>query len=1209
MPSKLKSFELHGYKTFATRTEFQFADRVTAIIGPNGSGKSNIADALRWVLGEQSYSLLRGKKTEDMIFAGSETRSRAGMASATILFDNSDGWLPIDFTEVAITRRAYRDGQNEYLLNGQRVRLKDVSELLAQSGLAERTYTVIGQGLVDTALSLKADERRRLFEEAAGIGLYRSRKEESLRRLEATHRNIERVQDILAELQPRLRSLEKQAKRTNEYERIKADLHVYLLDWYGFHWHQEQGELARLKNDVRNQEAQLTKARDTQHDLDKKIMGFRDQIQELREQLANKHNELSKYHAHKEYITREIAVTNERLRSLKDSQQLAQAELSRYEEEALMVQEQEIDADRELNYLRTELTNARIQLEESQQKLDDFQAQQSNINTNINQLKSALTELLTQKANLDAHESRILELDKQKDETLGNIDSKIDQLRNDLNELEQIRNNLAESLREAASTRNIREKSLTKIKNQIKEVLNEREKVTTSVTSYTVKHSKAQTQLDILQQAENTYQGYAEGTKLLLSTMKEDQLPGGRGSLTKYLTIPTFLETAIASVLGEYIDAFLVDDRLGVERALDILAHHSVRGILLPIASLDPDTPLSTVHDKLILNSDELIGVASDLIEAPENLRKAVDLLLGHVIIVKDRTIANNIIDAGTYSDITDLKIVTLNGEVFQIRGPVMTGSSGQTIISRPRHKKELDQELRLYGVQLDDLKQTISKLNEQFLSLDEKEKTIEGDVTDVLASEKQLVDDLRQVETDIEKIKNNLNWQLSQRENVNREILQRAVDLKDIREKVSVIEQSINEMKGEIQTLEMSLHNFPLGEQHAQYTFWTSRVAVIERGLSDQESRFSDLSATLARSLDSKTLIQARLAQISLEIAENESNRTNLEQEENNINVHLSKLQKLIEPIEVEVRSLEQDLLDLQKNDVETRQALSTAEHYFTQVRIAFSQTQDKLERLRNRIEDDFGLVEYQYAEEISGPTPLPLDGLVEKLPVLQELPIRIDETIQRLRSQLHRIGPINPEAQNEYNQVSERIDFLNDQLKDLQKAELDIREVIVELDFLMDREFRNTYEKVAHEFKQIFTHLFGGGVARLELTEPDDMNETGIEIIARLPGRREQGLSLLSGGERSLTASALIFALLKVSPPPFCVLDEVDAMLDEANVSRFSDMLKDMSQQTQFIVVTHNRGTIQAADVLYGVTMGRDSSSQVISLKVGEVTEEFGV
>jgi chromosome segregation protein len=317
MPARLKSFELHGYKTFATRSEFIFSDGITAIVGPNGSGKSNIADALRWVLGEQSFGLLRAKKTEDMIFAGSENRPRAGMASATVVFDNTDGWLPIDYTEVGITRRAYRDGENEYLLNNQRVRLKDVSEVLAKSGLAERTYTIIGQGLVDAALALKAEERRRLFEEAAGIGLHRSRREEALKRLEMTSRNLERVQDILAELQPRLRSLERQAKRAQEYDQMKTNLKVALREWYGYHWHQAQTELVSAQLTAKQHEAIFSKVQADQTNLDQRLSEYRTKINEQRVTLDQYHNELSGMHQQREALSREQAVNSERSRLLR----------------------------------------------------------------------------------------------------------------------------------------------------------------------------------------------------------------------------------------------------------------------------------------------------------------------------------------------------------------------------------------------------------------------------------------------------------------------------------------------------------------------------------------------------------------------------------------------------------------------------------------------------------------------------------------------------------------------------------------------------------------------------------------------------------------------------------------------------------------------------------------------------------------------------
>jgi len=332
MKPKLRSLELHGYKTFAGRALFEFPGNVTAIVGPNGSGKSNIADAVRWVLGEQSYTLLRGKKTEDMIFLGSDQRPKAGMASATITFNNEEGWLPVDYSEVAVARRAYRDGSNEYLLNRQRVRLKDTTELLAQSGLAERTYTIIGQGLVDAALSLRPEERRKFFEEAAGIGLFRSRREEALSRLDSTRRNLERVTDILGELEPRLRSLERQAKRVEEYDHVKDDLQVLLKDWYGFHWQNTQKELLRNRELLKNQETKVEAARSRRGEIEIKVDAARLRLQELRDLLNTWHVETSELHRQRESISREIAVLEERIRSYQNQDISLKNELLRNED-------------------------------------------------------------------------------------------------------------------------------------------------------------------------------------------------------------------------------------------------------------------------------------------------------------------------------------------------------------------------------------------------------------------------------------------------------------------------------------------------------------------------------------------------------------------------------------------------------------------------------------------------------------------------------------------------------------------------------------------------------------------------------------------------------------------------------------------------------------------------------------------------------------
>ena len=403
MLSRLKSLELHGYKTFASRTLFEFPGNITAIVGPNGSGKSNIADALRWVLGEQSYSLLRGRKTEDMIFSGSEQRQRASMASAAITFDNDDGWLPIDYSEVLLARRAYRDGQNEYVLNGQRVRLKEISELLAQSGLAERTYTVIGQGLVDAALALKPEERRRFFEEAAGIGLYRSRRDEAITRLDTTRRNLERVMDIIGELEPRLKSLERQASRAIEFDRIKADLQLLLRDWYGYHWHKLQGDVTHAREVLHVQEQKLDQAQSKFEEIDGRVKALREQLTGVRTRLNAWHNQSAEVHNSREKVNRALAVLDERQRALVEQQATLQQDLARVEEEEHLHRDRLTVMEAERERLQAELEDSEAQAEKVRQALAEREGSRGKMEKNARELRRQLLTNETQQVQFKAH--------------------------------------------------------------------------------------------------------------------------------------------------------------------------------------------------------------------------------------------------------------------------------------------------------------------------------------------------------------------------------------------------------------------------------------------------------------------------------------------------------------------------------------------------------------------------------------------------------------------------------------------------------------------------------------------------------------------------------------------------------------------------------------------------------------------------------------
>ncbi len=583
MPALLKSLELNGYKTFASRTEFEFAASITAIVGPNGSGKSNIADALRWVLGEQSYGLLRGRKTEDMIFSGSEFRPRAGMASATILFDNSDGWLPIDFSEVSVSRRAYRDGQNEYLINGQKVRLRDVSEMLAKSGLAERTYTIIGQGLVDAALSLRADERRRLFEEAAGIGLYRSRREESLRRLETTRRNLERVKDIMAELRPRLRSLERQARRAREYDQVRDDLRALLLEWYGHHWHRGQQELVAAQENARQQELTLEEARSRQDSYNAELGVFRSRSSSLREDLNGFHLQMSDLHAQRERISRELAVLDERGRSLSAQGQDLQGTLERLAEELVFEETRLKDGEAALAQRIEEEQEAREQEATARMAFETQNEKRGEVETSLKAASAAFTTLNAQRVENIARQEELAARREQFSQREVAVSAGLEAAQAALEAAERSVRSSEKEYKAASSARERVAAELTAEEYSLAETDAARQAVYEELAAQQAEAARLQARQEVLDQAQKALVGYASGTRLLLQAARQNQLSGLRGALRDFLDVPAEIEGAIAGALGEYIDAVIVDGDAAVEPALRLLRSGKGKSVILPL--------------------------------------------------------------------------------------------------------------------------------------------------------------------------------------------------------------------------------------------------------------------------------------------------------------------------------------------------------------------------------------------------------------------------------------------------------------------------------------------------------------------------------------------------------------------------------------------------------------------------------------------------
>jgi chromosome segregation protein len=1197
--SRLKSLELHGYKTFASRTNFEFPGSITTVVGPNGSGKSNIADAIRWVLGEQSYSLLRGRKTEDMIFAGSEMRPRASMASAMITFDNDDGWLPIDFSEVSIARRAYRDGQNEYILNGQRVRLKEISELLAQSGLAERTYTIIGQGLVDAALSLKPEERRRFFEEAAGIGLYRSRREESLNRLESTRRNLERVHDILNELQPRLRSLEKQAARAVEYERVKADLRVLLREWYGYHWHRTQQDLSRAREVLASQEIRLQQSRQKLQEVEARLKTQREELQQLRSELNNWHLSSADLHNQREKVSRNLAVLDERQRALNNQISLQQSDQTRLEEEEKIHRER-------VEIVRTEriaqeqaYIEAKKQAEAAQTILAEQQAARVKIEKVVHDLRRKMVASETRQVEQRAHRN---ELNRRR-ETLAKEKTRVEQALDGVNSaVDQARSLLVTAQDEQQRF----EKEKLDLQNQLQTTLQneadfekQRKKLQDELSAKKDEIARAKIQLEVLDQAERNHSGLNQGTQTLMKAVQEGRISGSSKSVNTLFEVPVEFESAIAAGLGDLLEGITLDENSDPEKVLEMLeGSDKGRAVILPIAWLRRVPPLASPKDP------DCLGVAANLVRSSASLEPVVNLLLGQVLVAKNRQTARRL----AVEQPAHVRVVTLQGEVFFGNGIVSAGQEGRaSLISRPRQIRELQSRLETLETDLQKILLEDEALAARIGQISRERQKLEQNLKDNDLHRNQAARAFQKATLELEQEHQKLDWQRTQIESLAEQISQTQTEIDNLENEEQKAGDEQESLALQIQEIEGDLDKLPLDEFQVQLVHWNTQEAINERVLKESGHREQEHQQALQSNLAQQELLRGRHQHASEHLAQLEVEKQNFREQENTLNSEIDTLRKQIEPAESRLTGMESHYERILDDQTAAQQNLSVSDRHATQAQLEMTRIRESLDHLRRRIEEDFGLVAFEYQVDISGPTPLPFEGMVEQLPTLVELPTDLEENINQQRTQLRRMGAIYPEAQQEYQSVKERFEFLSAQVVDLKKADEDLREVIAELDALMKKEFRKTFDAVAAEFKVNFTRLFGGGSARLILHDEDNPTETGIDIEARLPGRREQGLSLLSGGERSLTAVALIFSLLKVSPTPFCVLDEVDAMLDEANVGRFCELLLELSENTQFIIITHNRNTVQVADVIYGVTMGKDTSSQVISLKLDEVTEDL--
>ncbi len=1198
---RLKHLELHGYKTFASKTEFVFEDGITAIVGPNGSGKSNIADAIRWVLGEQSYRILRAKRTEDMIFSGSERRARQGMARVTMTLDNAGGWLPIEFSEVTVERRAYRSGGNEYYLNGSRVRLRDITELLGQSGLGRRTYTAIGQGLVDRALSLGPTERRALFEEAAGIAIYQGKRADALRKLDQTQQNIIRINDIINEIAPQLRRLERQAQRAQEQKTIATRLDELLRIWYGYRW-REGTQALRLARSVARHRHKAMQALEADMDaVVREMAELRTRQEALRTSLSEWHRESSALHGEAEAQQREMAVAEERLRLLRAQREELLTELAPLEtnrrEQAARVEA----ALAELARLQDEVSERQAAVIATRSRLASLREERQGLLSALTAaqdrafaLTTDLTDRQTRRAQIDERLAEITDEHASHSEKSTQLQSDLSTAETAQVELQGQSHRLEAESASLQSHRAGQEARLVQAEARLEELQ-------AQLAAVRQKEANLQQRYDLLTRMRQEGEGFYAGVRAVLrGTVSGGQttLSGIVGVLANLIDVPADLERAIEAALGARLQNVVVETWDAAVAAVEYLK--KTRGgwaTFLPLDTLRPRQPLRTAA---VTGIGGVVGLASELVVCEDHLRPAVEWALGQALVVEDMAAARRAFDRLTGG----FQIVTRAGDVLRSDGALTGGTRRAAgdggLLAREREWRDLP-------AQRSALTEQIGSLSRELAAAEEERQALEADLSDAQAQAEQLAarrtalaESLAEQDRQSNRLAQEVEWfqRLIERASSEVETLQARAGELDAQQQAIHLERA--KVQTKIATLQQKFDALSADDLLAELNGLQTALAVAEQTQAGQETILDSHRATLAQ-LDAQ--VQARrnrIQALAREIDEVSARLADLRELHRHVSAKLAEVQARIAPAEEEIAGLEARRTELDNREDDLRQRLRRYEARHNQAVLEVTRREDEMAALKRQIEDELGLIEVEMDEGLRGQPPLPLRPIVSTLPVVEELPEGLEEEMRHLRAQLRRLGPVNPNAPAEYAEQLERHTFLVDQAQDMQQAAGRLREVIAELDALMETAFRETFDAVAKAFTGYFTRLFGGGTARLVLTEPGNVMESGVEIIARPPGRRTQGLALLSGGERALTATALIFAFLKSNPPPFSVLDEVDAMLDEANVSRFVELLREQAQLNQFIVITHNRATMKAANTLYGVTMGDDSVSRVYSKKL---------
>ena len=1186
---KLKKLELYGFKSFAQRTEIVFDEGITGIVGPNGSGKSNIGDAVRWVLGEQSAKTLRGASMSDVIFNGTQKRKPLSYCEVSLVFDNDDHALAMEAAEVMVTRRVYRNGESEYYLNRTACRLKDVVDLFRDTGIGKEGYSIIGQGRIDEILSRKSEDRRQVFEEAAGIVKFKARKEEADKKLQRTLENLERVDDILDELTKRLKPLEEQSRNARVYLELSTELKDLDLNLFLIRSDRARARLSELESELLTVQTILADTESALTDKTTRRDETQNRIDQLEEAITKARTELMECAEHVHESQKKLSALQSRRETRSENRQRIVREQEEAQERLAEIEKDHVRIQADVEKQHSLIADAEQILRATQEAAEKAQAKEKEADAALEAQKAAVIDQMNRLSDVRNDKTRLNTMQAQMETRL----TEIEESSGALQEQEAALREALIAVEKQLETENQHQQQCQEKLAQARQASDEADAAYANLRADVEKQSAdmqaAASRHNVLTEMTRDMEGYNMAVRRAMTYAKQHGLTGVKGVLAQLMTVPQAYETAIDMALGAAQQNIVTDTEETAKELINYLRQNRLgRATFLPMSAIRGKTLYGNERNALKLPG--CLGVASELVQCAPEYRGIVENLLGRTVIADNLDHGIPIMRAGNHA----FRLVTLEGDVMHSGGS-MTGGSAQSkvsnLLSRERELKELTAKLQTGRAELDKCRQELTQRQQ---TAQEKRQKV-SDAVNALHQQEIAV---AREQARRESVSADLNTHLQRMQETEQARVQLHQSLEDIRQQLETIEHQRTGAQGDQSAMEQKTIEMQnaLVKARAEASAENDRLMVRTLQLSDLRHGLSDLERDEAHAQQDQAQIlreQERREQLLHEMDEldaiDENDMKREEAESARRQKEQLRQESAAQAIEQRRSQAQSDLRDILSDMEKLHEAYNRDSEKLHKTELAKARIEGDQKNLQNRIWDTYKLT-YAGAEEFRR---TPFDE--------KESDCRAAE----LQGQIRALGTVNVGAVEEYAETKARVDDLTTQQQDLKRAEMDLRELIERLLIQMRSTFVENFSKMQGYFAETFTRLFGGGHAELKLMDPDDPLNCGIEVNAQPPGKKLQLLSLLSGGERALTAIAILFAMLKLKPTPFCILDEIEAALDDANIGYYADYLKEYSKGTQFIVVTHRKGTMERCNSLFGVAMEEQGVSRMVSVSLQDYQE----